>query len=1041
MGRNLLVCVVAVLSGFPLKAAPLLISERNASFPGGETGDSDSAAPIISHDGRYVLFASAASDLLATRLTDLKPDVNVFLKDRVENSISLISVSASGGGGNGCSYPCGISEDGRYVVFGSEADNLVPGDTNRAGDVFMRDRLANATHLISCNGAVQGNFESRDPVMSRDAHYVAFCSDADNLAPGDTNREPDIFLADTQSGTLSLVSTGQIYQPFLMFPRGSATPAISPDGRYVAFFSGSTNLVPAARHAGELYIRDRIANQTLWASTNARALYQECFGGSNGLSGNPSFSGDGTHVVFQTYPHRSQPGPGLVLRFDIITGSTTIIATNALVDSFHMSGIDMNPVSSNAQFVAYLQQDAVGASSLWIWDEQTGSARLATPEFGGEDSASGDVRQPILSASGSHVAFISTSTNLTAEALQPGTRLYVRNLVNNTTRRVDQGDSITQQPALVETWSMDSEGRVLVFDSTKDDLAAQDFNDSTDIFIADLQSETIGLISSRSTPAPSMGGNGHSWISTGAANHDGSRIVFCSNADDLVPGDTNGVQDVFVRDMDSGTTSLISVSITGGAALGASSEPAISGDGRYVVFSSAADNLVPADFNRAQDIFLRDLVLNTTSLVSVGSNGVSFGSHYSFDPRISSDGRFVLFASYATNLARGSDPAVYRSERLYVRDLSTGVTRALLEHPWNTGFGTMTPDGRHIAFFAYPSGFGAARVHIWDTQAGARVYTNISNVRELSISPDGSKLAMLVGFRLNVEHLNSHTLTVVATNAGRVGSFSEEGDVLAYLSSPPFRGDVYQFDEASGLSRLVSRRHGAPEVGTAGARSVIVSPHGRFIVYRTISALDVPNDANGRADLVLFDRHTDTTFLVSASVVEDRAAGGSSQMPVFSGDGQYLFFQSTARDLSTSHPGSFLNVYRLRLPSAQEIVDLDGDKMDDQWETMFFDTADRDGTDDFDLDGSADFDEFKAGTNPTNALSVLRLTIAITNAAISVRWPATSSRTYLVQQRDEASSHAWEATASGKSIVGQSGFMTEAVSTNGQRMYRVLLQD
>ena len=192
---------------------------------------------------------------------------------------------------------------------------------------------------------------------------------------------------------------------------------------------------------------------------------------------------------------------------------------------------------------------------------------------------------------------------------------------------------------------------------------------------------------------------------------DGLRVAFTSDAGNLVPGDTNGYRDVFVRDLPNGSNILVSVGTNGAPGSGLSTEPSISGDGRYVAFSSTANNLVPGDTNKAQDVFVRDLQSGTTLLVSVSLTGGP-GNYESYGPQISTDGRRVLFRSKATNLAAGSFGGGY-TDNLFSRDLQSGTTYALTTGGISSS--GMTPDGRFVAVVD-TAGSSAGYVYLWDAQ-------------------------------------------------------------------------------------------------------------------------------------------------------------------------------------------------------------------------------------------------------------------------------------------------------------------------------------
>ncbi|HWI59310.1 MAG TPA: hypothetical protein VNZ22_18930, partial [Bacillota bacterium] len=240
-------------------------------------GSGDSWTPIISRDGRYVLFTSTANNLLlATNNQPIPapfpPALNVYLRDRTNGTTSLVSVNLSGvAGGNGDSFPIDISTNGRYALFESSASDLVAKDTNNVSDVFVRD-LVNGTTLlvsVSTNGYV-GNGASRSSVMTPDGHYVAFVSAANNLVAGDTNRIADVFVRDLEASQTKLVSVGAMSTNFTLAYGSSEAPDITPDGRLVAFYSTATNLVAGVRTTGDIYVRDLVEGTNAWVSSYAR---------------------------------------------------------------------------------------------------------------------------------------------------------------------------------------------------------------------------------------------------------------------------------------------------------------------------------------------------------------------------------------------------------------------------------------------------------------------------------------------------------------------------------------------------------------------------------------------------------------------------------------------------------------------------------------------------------------------------------------------------------------------------------------------------
>ena len=227
---------------------------------GAQAVNGHSSHPSISADGRFVAFESAAINLAGGDTNGL---IDIFVHDRqtgatIRANVSTERYQAYGGP----SYYSSISADGRYVVFVSDATNLVPGDTNKVSDVFVHDRVKVTTTRASVgSGAAQAiGGPSVHPAISADGRYVAFASEATNLVPGDTNGFTDIFVHDRVKGATQRVS---VASGGAQADAGSARPSISTDGRYVAFESGAANLVPDdTNDVVDVFVRDRQTNKT-----------------------------------------------------------------------------------------------------------------------------------------------------------------------------------------------------------------------------------------------------------------------------------------------------------------------------------------------------------------------------------------------------------------------------------------------------------------------------------------------------------------------------------------------------------------------------------------------------------------------------------------------------------------------------------------------------------------------------------------------------------------------------------------------------------
>jgi Tol biopolymer transport system component len=269
-------------------------TERASIRSDGLQGNGDSTYPSISTDGRYVAFQSLASNLV---LGDTNAGSDVFVHDRQSGATERVSVDSSRTQGDGPSFGPWISADGRYIAFSSLATNLVPGDTNGSGDVFVRDRQTGTTERVSVDSSgLEGNNFSGDQFhrlsISADGRCVAFASFASNLVPGDTNAQPDIFVRDRQLGTTELVSVDTHGAP-ANGSSGMFGLAISADGRYVTFDSTASNIVSGDTNGNEdIFVRDRHSGTNEMASVDSSGI------GGNDYSYWPSISPDGRCVAF-----------------------------------------------------------------------------------------------------------------------------------------------------------------------------------------------------------------------------------------------------------------------------------------------------------------------------------------------------------------------------------------------------------------------------------------------------------------------------------------------------------------------------------------------------------------------------------------------------------------------------------------------------------------------------------------------------------------------------------------------------------------------
>ena len=252
---------------------------------------------------------------------------------------------------------------------------------------------------------------------------------------------------------------------------------------------------------------------------------------------------------------------------------------------------------------------------------------------------------PAVSPDGRYVAFLSDATNLTANAVSMGLHVYLRDLQVGTNWLVDADtNGIGSSDEWGTTPGLSTNGQFVAFSSVDDSLVSGDKNQAFDVFVRDMTSGTDELISQRNPAAIVQAGNGVSSLGPIPSAPTDDWVAYASYASDLVTNDFNGNSDVFVYDRATGSNILVSVGSDGNAGLGGDSySPSISADGRYVVFVSWATNLVAGDTNGVADIFLRDIQQGTNMLVSAGTNGGNLATGDASYPVISADGRHVVF--------------------------------------------------------------------------------------------------------------------------------------------------------------------------------------------------------------------------------------------------------------------------------------------------------------------------------------------------------------------------------------------------------------
>ena len=904
-----------------------IVSSLDPVQPSPSGGSGDSSSAIISANGRFILFASTANNLATDTnsspfSTRIPAALNVFLHDRTNNTTALVSVNLSGiSGGNADSFPVDVSADGRYALFESSASDLTVYDTNNASDVFIRDLIGGTTAVvsISTNGA-PANGASRSSAMTPDGRFVAFVSAANNLVAGDTNRIPDVFLRDLQSGTTVRVSAGAVSTNAATPGGSSESPAITPDGRFIAFSSTATNLVPGVRVIGDIYVRDLLAGTTTWASAGARNAALASIQSSNITCFSPAISDDGQYIAFEAGTNAS--AVGVILRYNLATSLTDVVHTNATVSTGPMEdsrSLDMTPDGRFIAFVANTNGNNGATTCLCVWDAQSSAITLASADLNGQVSANTICDWPAITPDGRYVAFLSSASNLTANTSTGGFHLYIRDLQAATTSLIDadtNGVGSSIGPATAPRLSAD--GRFAVFDSPDGSLIPNDRNRHNDIFIRDLVANSTELISAHALTLASSSANGPSSLSAPAISPDGRFIAFASEADNLSLNDTNGCRDIFLKDFASAAPLLVSINTNGFTGDGPSTDPTVSLDGRFVAFTSAADDLISGDNNHAQDVFIRDLQTGNTTLVSINTSGSGPANKASYSPSLSPNARYVLFRSLASTLTAGT----FTGENLFLRDLSAGTNYPLTFS--GVALATMVPDGSRIGVIGALSAAGGTNLYVWDTQSGTWSYTNfltsLTSFRNLVASRDGTRFAFSAagtgGVNPHLYLANIAAGSTIAIDPAVAGiypgvRFSRDGLLLAYTKNIGITNQLCVYDLQTTFLSVLNEGYSPPAAPLGSVNSLDISPDARFLVYRSPATNQLVSASNNIAQLFLYDRQAGSNTLLTTS----RTSGGASDnlplAPFFSEDGQSLIFQSWASDLSSQDFNQSSDVFAL----------------------------------------------------------------------------------------------------------------------------------
>ena len=388
--------------------------ERVSLTSVGIQANGNSEEPSISSDGAIVAFISEATNLVPLDTNDVQ---DVFVHDRDTGITERVSITSAGIQGDDDAFTLSLSSNGSFVAFGSFATNLVGGDTNDVIDVFVHDRDSGTTERVSIASAgTQANDESFSPAISSTGRYVAFRSDATNLVANDTNNNSDIFVRDRTLGVTRRVS---VASDGSQANGDSILPAISSDGRFVAFSSEASNLVAGdTNNKADIFVHDRQNDTTVLIVGPAE------FNTASGIFiVAPSISPDGDFVGFRSNAADLVPGDTNNSFDTFLIDRGTAIAERSSVSTSEVEGNSDSSrpsISSNNRFVIFssiatnlVSEDTNGFEDVFVRDRDEGRTRRVSLTF---DGSEGDNRSfsAVISGDGQYVAFTSLAENLVA---------------------------------------------------------------------------------------------------------------------------------------------------------------------------------------------------------------------------------------------------------------------------------------------------------------------------------------------------------------------------------------------------------------------------------------------------------------------------------------------------------------------------------------------------------------------------------------------------------------------------------------------------
>jgi hypothetical protein len=811
-----------------------------------------------------------------------------------------------------------LSDNGRFIVFDSARDGLVPGDGNGRSDVFLRDEATGELFLVSLSrfgGPAEG--ASTRPSISGDGRYIAYASTANDIVATDANAHSDVFVFDRITGNTSLASVNsdgeQAQKKYVNLEDAvytdSGAPEISGDGTSVIFISDATNLDtlhPSADWDDDVFVRDLDTGITELASAGLNWLDDRY------NSGPASISYDGQTIAFMS------DSPDLV------------------------------PEDNN-----FTKDD------LFIRDRTTGTTTIASllPGGGSHDSYS-DFDAIALSGDGSTLAFTTYIPGYSPDDTGTDLDIFVRTLATGDTTIANRDILGTRQLGIAgdgTSLSLSHDGSYLAFNSSKSALIPYPTGDNTNelIFVRHLPSGSLHIASASADDSLGFGtigpvamapdatkvvfssdmeGLAYGGSPTGAnifggpsgINDPRTRFFFPGSTTEVLKGEGNTIVEIPVRrsgnlastvqinyeTLDGTASAWIDYGFTGGTLAflpgvaeinipittynPAGNEPARSF--YFVLADSAPEHLFP--IGNSHQITLLDQLGILTSIRRISEDATGLGGDQNSNfPSIDATGNLAVFSSNATNLVPGS---TITTDNLFLYNASEGSLQLLPLNPHVPGTETgatcpvVSGDANWVVFRSNTGGLtpeggvsGVSQVYLANLQTGAITLVSKSPAN----IPGDSGTNLYFGTSTTYD-VRKHPFS--ASEDGRFVAFHSSAVNLT-VSDTNMDTDIFLYDrDTDSLVRIDEAYTGGESTGESYNPSI--SSDGRYVAFLSTKADLVPDDTNGFADVFRYDRITDTIDRVSIADDESQANGPSFNCSI-SGDGNIVAFDSISANL------------------------------------------------------------------------------------------------------------------------------------------------